>query len=115
MEMLLDTKFKVTIELMSESLHKLVEAFQDSLTWMPSPIPDPNPAFNRERVQMWYDALVSGEYRQIFSTLTDYSNGFCALGVAWQVYTRETGHNIDPTSDHERVVRVRQRRSAGDL
>lgn len=40
---------------------------------------------NTERVQLWIDALRSGEYKQIKSQLGKDGVGYCCLGVACEV------------------------------
>ncbi len=45
---------------------------------------------NKEHIQLWVDALRSGEYQQARSALkTD--EGYCCLGVACEVYQKEVG------------------------
>lgn len=45
---------------------------------------------NKERVRAWVAALRSGVYEQTRGELRD-KNGFCCLGVACDIYNRETG------------------------
>ena len=45
---------------------------------------------NRENIRKWVDALRSGEFKQARKALRT-SDGFCCLGVACEVYRRETG------------------------
>lgn len=40
---------------------------------------------NRERIQMWADALRSGEYKQGTGTLKDEDGRYCCLGVACEI------------------------------
>lgn len=39
---------------------------------------------NRDRIQLWLEALRSGEYRQVHGTLGS-EGGYCCLGVACEV------------------------------
>lgn len=55
---------------------------------------------NKEALEKWADALEFGEYRQIYGDLRDWDpegqEGFCALGVACDVYAQE--HRLSRTS-----------------
>jgi hypothetical protein len=50
---------------------------------------------NKERIQKWVDALRSGEFKQGYGQLRDetFNNEYrhCCLGVACEVFRRETG------------------------
>lgn len=50
---------------------------------------------NKEHIQLWVDALRSGEYQQARSALKT-SEGYCCLGVACEVYQKEVG-DLDVT------------------
>lgn len=45
---------------------------------------------NEARKKLWVDALRSGDYKQTAGGLHD-RDGFCCLGVACDVYVKETG------------------------
>jgi hypothetical protein len=95
---------KIEIKINVHAFEELKAKLRECMATMDASIPtwearEPEPTLNRERIQMWYDALLSGKYRQIYGSLYDYSGGFCALGVAWQVYARETGNSPDPLID----------------
>ena len=45
---------------------------------------------NKERIQLWIDALRSGEYTQIQGALRQ-PDGYCCLGVACDIYHTVTG------------------------
>jgi len=46
---------------------------------------------NKENIRKWVDALRSGEFRQTTGCLNTGENNRCCLGVACDVYMRETG------------------------
>lgn len=47
---------------------------------------------NKENIRKWVEALRSGEYKQFKYGLTnDERSAFCCLGVACEVYRKETG------------------------
>lgn len=48
---------------------------------------------NKVVKEMWVDALRSGEFQQICENLHDGSN-FCALGVLYELYRRDTGKGV---------------------
>lgn len=52
---------------------------------------------NKENIKKWLDALASGEFQQATKRLNAGDNQRCCLGVACDVYMRETGngHWID--------------------
>ncbi len=47
--------------------------------------------YNRDNALTYVSALRSGRYRQIGHQLWDSSDGFCALGVAWDLAGRPIG------------------------
>lgn len=44
--------------------------------------------------QLWVNALRSGDYKQCQGTLGGPEHGYCCLGVACDVYERETGERL---------------------
>lgn len=49
-------------------------------------------AINKERLQLWLDALRSGDYLQGAGSLRPSQDAYCCLGVLCDVYKRETGN-----------------------
>lgn len=47
---------------------------------------------NKENIKKWLDALASGEFQQASRCLNAGGNQRCCLGVACDVYMRETGN-----------------------
>lgn len=46
---------------------------------------------HKERIQKWVNALRSGNYKQGTKVLKTQDNKFCCLGVACDIYSKETG------------------------
>ena len=51
------------------------------------------PEERERRIRLWTAALTSGEYPQTTGSLRD-RRGFCCLGVACEVYRKETGEGV---------------------
>lgn len=59
-----------------------------------------------ENAQKWIEALRSGQFMQTRCQLTD-GVGYCCLGVACEVYRRETGRGTWQKNDHGSKTKFR--------
>lgn len=59
-----------------------------------------NKKINRPFIKKWVEALRSGEYRQTRGCLHDHK-GYCCLGVACDLYGKETGQDWNPSKHNE--------------
>ena len=61
----------------------------------------------RERIRRWVAALRSDEYKQAFSFLRHKldanTDGYCCLGVACDLFSKETGHGSWDTSEPDLI------------
>ena len=49
---------------------------------------------HKKRIQKWVDALKSGEYKQGQSRLRNIENKYCCLGVACDIYEKQTKQKL---------------------
>ena len=63
---------------------------------------------NLAHINLWYEALKSGQYKQVTGEMrTRDGSGFCALGVGYAVYLKHVGMTWEGGAREERIDRAR--------